>query len=209
MKRKYRALAIDDDIQMSHYFNSIAKMVNSSYGYEIEFDTVNNDTQYNSKIPYDILLVDYNLRNGFVDYEDGKDFIRIFRQVNRVSKVIFYSSEFEYEERAGNIKIPLKPEDIYDLINLYKIDGLVSKNNLNMMRDVLKDACESIDIITSALFSTISRYPKTDFEFMGPDGSLITAEEMIGHLLSDSETSKKFKEQIIDTIFTLFMSIKE
>jgi hypothetical protein len=209
MGREYRVLVIDDDIQMIHYFDSISKLIKKKYNYEIVFHTVSTDSEYDDSIPYDVLLVDYNLRNGFVNYEDGKDFIRVFRQANKVSKVIFYSSEFEYEERTGNIKIPLESKDIYDLINVYKIDGLVSKNNLNMMRDVIHGACESLDIITSSLFSTISRYPKTNFKFVGPEGKLISSQDMLHHLMSDSDTSKKFKEQIIDTIFTLFMSIKE
>ncbi|EAC9467382.1 hypothetical protein B4Y47_11455, partial [Listeria monocytogenes] len=172
-----------------------------------ELDKVQKDT-------FDILMVDYNLQNSFFSETKpniaGTDFIKSFREENRISKIIFYSSEFEYSNSEKKYHLNLKDKEIFDLINLYKIDSIVSKNNFDMVVHSIIDNIRDLDPIAKLLINTRDKYDQRDSQlyYTTSDGEEMNIEQLLQEYQADSKRGKEFKEQLLSTIVTLLLEYR-
>lgn len=204
---KYRALVIDDEVQIDQNCTIYKKYLKLNYNIDIDFDVINRENEYNENKPYDILLVDYDLKKGFCSDNKfmGDLFIKKFRENNKISKVIFYSSAFRYDTKKYDF--PFSDKDTFDLINNLQIDRIADKNNFYMMIEVIKSCCEKIDVLPVLLSRLISEYGEEDIKitYTNKDGTDIPLSEILNDILQDNDQGKKFREQIIDTVLSVIL----
>lgn len=207
---EYKALVIDDEVQVRAMCDAYKKKLKLMYNININFEVINEDSQYNDKKNYDILLVDYDLQKGYSDKLMGDDIIKRFREKNSISKIIFYSSSFVYdtETREYNLRLPHK--DIFDLINKYNIDRIAYKNNFEMMIEVIRSCCEKVDLIPQILMKVINEYKNEGIEitYNKASGEEINVTSLLQDIKNDTEEGKRFKQQIIETIFSVLLNYK-
>lgn len=204
----YKVLVIDDETLIESLCEKYKKTLKKK-GLEIEFSIIRDEQGYNPEIPYDLLMVDYNLKHGF-STQLGNQFISMFRVHNKMSQVIFYSSEFEFKEMERKYKVPLKAKTIFELINELKINKIADKNNYNMMINVIEDCCKSMDPIPSILSRMMDEYNREgiDITYINSKGDELGADSVAKNILVDNEEGKKFKEDIIKTIFSVMLNYK-
>ncbi|PCN43182.1 hypothetical protein B9C88_17175 [Brevibacillus laterosporus] len=212
MSYNFKALVIDDLPQQASTFETYKKYLKRKENIDIEFKVIHNESQYDENEPYDILLVDYNLRHGFFNCEKqlGNEFIESFRKKNKICKVIFYSSEFYYSPNNKKYKIPLADKDLFDLINDLQVDKIASKDNFNMMIQVIKECCMQLDILPLLLSRTLSEYKKKDItvSYTNLQGEEIDLSTLLDDIVHDNEQGKQFRKQIMDTILTVLFNYK-
>ncbi|GGH11319.1 hypothetical protein [Paenibacillus segetis] len=212
MSYTFNILVIDDQIQIHGIFETYKKYLKKKYDLDVEFTIVNNEDEYDEEEPYDILMVDYNLRHGFYnsDKQLGNEFIEEFRQKNNVSKVIFYSSEFEYDPLKRKYKFPFANKDLFDLINILGVDKVTAKNNFEMTIQVIKEACEQMDILPLILSRTLAEYKKNNIEvsYTNINGEDINVSTLFKDLLNDNEQGKQFRKEIIETVLSVLFKYK-
>lgn len=212
MSYVFKALVIDDQVQIAGIFETYKKVLKKIHNLDIDFTIVNNEADYNSDEPYDILMVDYNLKHGFYnsDKQLGNEFIEVFRKKNNVSKVIFYSSEFEYNTEKRKYKFPFADKDIFDLINVLGVDKVTAKHNFDMNIEVIKDTCEQMDILPLILSRTLAEYKKNDIQvsYTNNNGEEIEVSTLFKDLLNDNEHGKQFRKEIIETVLTVLFKYK-
>ncbi|EAG6387975.1 response regulator, partial [Listeria monocytogenes] len=116
----YKILVIDDEIDIKSNY-AVYKQYIKKEEIDTEFTFVSSTKELDKvqKDTFDILMVDYNLQNSFFSETKpniaGTDFIKSFREENRISKIIFYSSEFEYSNSEKKYHLNLKDKEIFDL----------------------------------------------------------------------------------------------
>lgn len=209
MEYNFKALVIDDEVQILSAFNAYERYLEKD-GIHIDFDVINNEKNYDEKKPYDILLVDYDLKKGYSQKVMGDDFIQKFRKTNRISKVIFYSSSFSYDDVEKKYSLPFSTKQIFSLVNELKVDRIAYKNNFNMMVDVIKSCCEEIDILPVLLTKMVSKYKDADIKvrYTNSEGEEINVTELIDELLNDSKEGRIFREKITDTIMSVLFNFE-
>jgi hypothetical protein len=209
---KFQILVVDDDPQIKHNFNSYKKFLIKKHGLDVDFTVINNESEHNQNIPYDILMVDFNLRHGFFNSSKqlGNEFIEMFRERNRVSKVIFYSSEFEYNNETKKYKFPLVDKEIFEVINKLQVDKIASKSNFEMMIQVIKECCEDLDVISLILSKTLREYKANDISvnYTNIEGKDIELSSLFEDILFDNEQGKEFKKRVIETVLTVLFKYK-
>lgn len=212
MEYKFQVLVVDDDPQIKNNFNAYKKYLIKNHDLDVNFTVINNESEFNLNIPYDILMVDYNLKHGFFNSakQMGNEFIEEFRKKNRVSKIIFYSSEFEYNNETKKYKFPLPDREIFELINDLKVDKISSKSNFEMMVEVIKDCCEDLDIISLILSRTLSEYEANDISvnYTNKKGEDIEVSTLLKDILFDNEQGKEFKKRVIETVLSVLFKYK-
>lgn len=210
MRYKFKALVIDDEVQIESLCNSYKKKLKFDYGIDIDFDVIINESNYDENKLYDILLVDYDLTKGYSQTLNGSDIIRKFREKNTVSKIIFYSSSFIYDPDNRNYSLDLYPKDIFELINDYGIDYIAYKNNFDMMIKVIKKSCDTTDILSQLLLRMFNEYEKEDIQisYKNADGKEIPLTSLINELLMDTEEGKRFRNQVTETILSTILEFK-
>jgi len=209
MEYVYKVLVIDDEVQIKAACNSYRKYLNQS-NIDIQFDIINNEANYNEKEPYDILMVDYDLKKGYSDKIMGDKFIKKFRQKNRISKVIFYSSSFEFDEDNKKYKFPFSPKQCFELINIMQIDRIAYRNNFNMMVDVIKSCCEQLDILPIVLSRVLDDYKKEDIgvSYTNLKGEEINATVLVEDIMNDTLEGKYFREKLTNTVLSVLLNYK-
>lgn len=209
--RKFKILVVDDELEAKTVFKRVETLVRRKVDMEFDvlFDFASNAREYDPSVEYDMLIIDYKLRGKFGDISDGNEFIRMFRKKNRISKVIFISTAFRYRNEPKDCRIALKAKDIYDLINIDHIDGLVDKNNLEMLSDSIIDNLRNIDILSDALNSYISMYDEIDLVVTGITESELTLQELMTNIRQDTELGKVYKKQLLEILITMFIDTKE
>jgi hypothetical protein len=212
MEYKFQVLVVDDDLQIKHNFISYEKILMKKYNLMVEFTVINNEKEYMEGVPYDILMVDYNLKHGFFNSKKqlGNEFIEMFRKKNKVSKVIFYSSEFEYSIDTKKFNFPLADKEIFELINKLQIDKVAAKSNFDMMIQVIKECCEELDIITLLLSRTLKNYETNDISvnYTNIEGKDIEISSLLTDVLNDNAEGKEFKKRVIDTVLSMLFKYK-
>lgn len=213
MEYVFQALVVDDESQMNGYFDVI-KMELKDAGIDINFDIARDEKAYqefiNSK-NYDLLLFDFNLTRGYsIDKPHGNEFIKEFRKDNRISKIIFYSSSFIYLDAKKKYSIGLPEKEIYDLINDFQVDKIVSRENISMMKKAIKDCCEELDILPVMLTKMLLQYKKAGITTMYIDsnGEEIDANELISEIMKDKNEGRLFKERFTKAILNTVFSFK-
>ncbi|TYV22371.1 response regulator [Listeria monocytogenes] len=211
----YKILVIDDEIDIKSNY-AVYKQYIKKEEIDTEFTFVSSTKELDKvqKDTFDILMVDYNLKNSFFSEIKpniaGTDFIKSFREENRISKIIFYSSEFEYSNSEKRYHLNLKDKDIFDLINLYKIDSIVSKNNFDMVVHSIIDNIRDLDPIAKLLINTRDKYDQRDSQlyYTTSDGEEMNIEQLLQEYQADSKRGKEFKEQLLSTIVTLLLEYR-
>ncbi|EAE9921507.1 response regulator, partial [Listeria monocytogenes] len=207
MSYSYKILVIDDEIDIKSNY-AVYKQYIKKEEIDTEFTFVSSTKELDKvqKDTFDILMVDYNLQNSFFSETKpniaGTDFIKSFREENRISKIIFYSSEFEYSNSEKKYHLNLKDKEIFDLINLYKIDSIVSKNNFDMVVHSIIDNIRDLDPIAKLLINTRDKYDQRDSQlyYTTSDGEEMNIEQLLQEYQADSKRGKEFKEQLLSTI---------
>ncbi|WP_160126152.1 hypothetical protein [Listeria monocytogenes] len=215
MSYSYKILVIDDEIDIKSNY-AVYKQYIKKEEIDTEFTFVSSTKELDKvqKDTFDILMVDYNLKNSFFSEIKpniaGTDFIKSFREENRISKIIFYSSEFEYSNSEKRYHLNLKDKDIFDLINLYKIDSIVSKNNFDMVVHSIIDNIRDLDPIAKLLINTRDKYDQRDSQlyYTTSDGEEMNIEQLLQEYQADSKRGKEFKEQLLSTIVTLLLEYR-
>ncbi|EBB5866098.1 response regulator [Listeria monocytogenes] len=211
----YKILVIDDEIDIQSNY-AVYKQYIKKEEIDTEFTFVSSTKELDKvqKDTFDILMVDYNLQNSFFSETKpniaGTDFIKSFREENRISKIIFYSSEFEYSNSEKKYHLNLKDKEIFDLINLYKIDSIVSKNNFDMVVHSIIDNIRDLDPIAKLLINTRDKYDQRDSQlyYTTSDGEEMNIEQLLQEYQADSKRGKEFKEQLLSTIVTLLLEYR-
>ncbi|ECQ2356286.1 response regulator, partial [Listeria monocytogenes] len=204
MSYSYKILVIDDEIDIKSNY-AVYKQYIKKEEIDTEFTFVSSTKELDKvqKDTFDILMVDYNLQNSFFSETKpniaGTDFIKSFREENRISKIIFYSSEFEYSNSEKKYHLNLKDKEIFDLINLYKIDSIVSKNNFDMVVHSIIDNIRDLDPIAKLLINTRDKYDQRDSQlyYTTSDGEEMNIEQLLQEYQADSKRGKEFKEQLL------------
>ncbi|WP_160126756.1 hypothetical protein [Listeria monocytogenes] len=215
MSYSYKILVIDDEIDIKSNY-AVYKQYIKKEEIDTEFTFVSSTKELDKvqKDTFDILMVDYNLQNSFFSEIKpniaGTDFIKSFREENRISKIIFYSSEFEYSNSEKKYHLNLKDKEIFDLINLYKIDSIVSKNNFDMVVHSIIDNIRDLDPIAKLLINTRDKYDQRDSQlyYTTSDGEEMNIEQLLQEYQADSKRGKEFKEQLLSTIVTLLLEYR-
>ncbi|QZY56486.1 hypothetical protein [Crassaminicella profunda] len=211
MSYKYRALVIDDEIQIKSVCDTYAQYLKELHDIDIKFDIANNESEYDETKPYDILLVDYNLKKSFnfANKNTGDGFIEKFRTKNRVSKVIFYSSSFVYNQDKGKYTFPFEGKEAFDLINKLQIDRIVPKDNFDMMIEVIESCCKQMDILPLTLTKLLKEYRSEDIHinYTNKAGEEIEITDLINELLNDTEEGRNFRERILKTVFSVLLNV--
>ncbi|MBC1785983.1 response regulator [Listeria welshimeri] len=215
MSYSYKILVIDDEIDIRTNY-AVYKQYIKKEEIDTEFTFVSSTKELDKvqKDTFDILMVDYNLQNSFFSEIKpniaGTDFIKSFREENRISKIIFYSSEFEYSDSEKSYHLNLKDKDIFDLINSYKIDSIVSKNNFDMVVNSIIDNIRDLDPIAKLLINTRDKYDQRDSQlyYTTSDGEEMNIEQLLQEYQADSKRGKEFKEQLLSTIVTLLLEYR-
>ena len=210
MSYTYKVLVIDDNRDMSLNFEPYMDFLQDE-GYFTKFDLVSSNVEFKSinVLDYDILMVDYNLKQGFFSNSNnsmGTDFLRTFRKENRVSKIIFYSSEFTYDkDNRTNNQIRLSPTEIFQLINDFKVDFIVPKNNFNLVVKTIGECINDLDVIAKLLINLSQKFEGDDEHliYSSPDGKDFTVKELLRGYLSDSDDGRQFREQLLSTVATV------
>ena len=215
MENVFKILVIDDERQIESNF-PLYEMLIKRKGINSKFSLVSNENEYETikHETFDVLMVDYNLRNGFFQSADktvGTDFIRDFREVNMVDKIVFYSTDFKYQNRVTNIeaKLNITDEEFFRLINDYKIDGIVPKNNPHLIADIIEKCVRDIDPIIRFLKETKLKYEKSgDYLYFESDGTEYTISEILKEYQLNSEVGKKFGVELLETMSTVLLNYK-
>ncbi|MBC1495794.1 response regulator [Listeria welshimeri] len=215
MSYSYKILVIDDEIDIRTNY-AVYKQYIKKEEIDTEFTFVSSTKELDKvqKDTFDILMVDYNLQNSFFSEIKpniaGTDFIKSFREENRISKIIFYSSEFEYSDSEKRYHLNLKDKDIFDLINSYKIDSIVSKNNFDMVVHSIIDNIRDLDPIAKLLINTRDKYDQRDSQlyYTTSDGEEMNIEQLLQEYQADSKRGKEFKDQLLSTIVTLLLEYR-
>ncbi|MGE4214580.1 MAG: hypothetical protein AB7E42_07395 [Anaerotignaceae bacterium] len=209
-KYRYKALVIDDEVQIATVCNAYKKKIKFDCDIDIEFDVINNENDYDSNKLYDILLIDYDLKKGYSKNLMGDDIIRNFRMQNSVSKIVFYSSSFIYDPETRNYDLQLPHKDIFELINNYGVNFIAYKNNFEMMIDVIKKCCENIDILSQLLIKLAEEYKKEEIliTYNNLQGNEVGVESLIDDLLRDTEEGKNFRKKVTKTILSTLLNYK-
>ncbi|EAC4510750.1 hypothetical protein AAT98_10125, partial [Listeria monocytogenes] len=99
---------------------------------------------------------------------------------------------------------------IFDLINLYKIDSIVSKNNFDMVVHSIIDNIRDLDPIAKLLINTRDKYDQRDSQlyYTTSDGEEMNIEQLLQEYQADSKRGKEFKEQLLSTIVTLLLEYR-
>ncbi|HDU7400618.1 TPA: hypothetical protein RF423_003012, partial [Listeria monocytogenes] len=100
--------------------------------------------------------------------------------------------------------------EIFDLINLYKIDSIVSKNNFDMVVHSIIDNIRDLDPIAKLLINTRDKYDQRDSQlyYTTSDGEEMNIEQLLQEYQADSKRGKEFKEQLLSTIVTLLLEYR-
>ncbi|WP_242396702.1 hypothetical protein [Clostridium butyricum] len=210
MKYKFKALVIDDEVQIKVLCETYKKKLRIDYDIDIEFEVINDECNYDDSKLYDILLVDYDLKKGYSKNLMGDDIIRKFREKNSVSKIVFYSSSFIYDLEERTYQLPLSHKDIFELINDYGVDYIAYKNNFEMMIDVIKKCCDKSDILSQLLLKLLEEYSKEEIEitYNNVHGNEIEITSLRDDLLRDTYEGKNFRKQVIETILSTLLNYK-
>jgi hypothetical protein len=212
MSYQYKVLVVDDESLIVASFEKFSKDLKKKSDLDVTFTIIQNESEYDSNEPFDILMVDYNLRKGFFNSSKqlGNEFIEMFRKRNQVSKIIFYSSEFEYHNGLKKYKMPFNTKEIFELINEWRVDKIASKNNYDMMVRVIEECCNQIDLLPMVLSKTLNQYRKNDINigYTNLDGEDMDVSTLFNELLNDSQEGRHFREQVIKTVLTVLLNYR-
>ncbi|HEL1769328.1 hypothetical protein UN717_07535 [Streptococcus suis] len=212
---EYKVLVVDDYKEIERSF-PLYSMELEDRGLNVKFDIVSTIRDFKEKKDeqFDILMVDYNLRNGFFEDETmsmGTDFINDFRKKNMINKIIFYSTEFRYDlsTRIPDIQLNISQKEYYELINNYKIDAIVPKNNTEMLVDMIENCIKNLDPISKFLRKTLNKFAEdSDLLYYEAKGSEYTIAQLLEEYQKDSEVGKEFGENLLETIATLLLEYR-
>ena len=107
---EYKVLVVDDHKEIESSFQ-LYSMELEDRGLNVKFDIVSTIGYFEEKKDeqFDILMVDYNLRNGFFEDETmsmGTDFINDFRKnnmINKMEEVLSFPEDLEIEDGLESI----------------------------------------------------------------------------------------------------------
>ena len=213
--KKYKILVIDDHPEIRHSF-PLYELKLREKGFESEFYIVSSIVEFEelTKEFFDILMVDYNLRNGFFTDEtksEGTDFIADFRRKNMINKIIFYSTDFKYEINSlkTDVKLEIPMKEYYDLINKYRIDGVVPKDNTEMIINIIEDCIRRLDPIVKFLRDTSEKYEeKGDLLYYDVGDREYTITQLLEEYQKDTEIGRKFGTDLLETVSTLLLDYR-
>lgn len=214
MEYVYKILVVDDSADIASSFEVYQDFLEDR-GFQVSFTLVSSEQELAEKVKktYDVLMVDYNLKNGFPSSKnyDGTDFIKEYRRKNKISKIIFYSSEFHYDEKdERNCTLNIKAKEIFDLVNIYKVNCIISKNNFDMLIDNIAENLLDLDPIAKLLIDTKEKYSsETDnMIFTDSNGEEVGISRLLDEYLNDSSIGREFKNQMMKTIVTLLLEYR-
>ena len=159
-------------------------------------------------------MFDYNLRNGF--FTDGKKsegtyFIADFRKNNMINKIIFYSTDFKYNSNglSSEVQLDIPKKEYYDLINKYRIDAIVPKDNTEMIVEMIKNCIQNLDPIIKFLRNTRDKFEQNgDSLYYTVGETEYTISQLLEEYQKDTEIGKKFGKELLETVSTLLLDYR-
>lgn len=206
----FKALVIDDENMIGEVIASCKRILSKTYNIEIDFYIVNEPSDYNETLIYDLLLIDFDLKERFLKVNknsSGDFYINKIREKNKYCRILFYSSQFIYSDNKKSLS--LNDSFIFDLINKYSINSIIDKNNTKQLIEELKKNCEEIDVLPLVLSKLYEEYEKEgmNFDYM-LEGKNIESKEMKNNILLNNETGKKFREQLLESFIQSFVKLR-
>lgn len=207
----YNILVLDDMVDIKEVFEIYKDHIREKSGYKVEFHLVSNEDELKKfeSIKFDIVMIDYDLSQGLFKTTDGNEWVRTVRQKNGVCKIIFYSSEFEYSEsNRAKCRLKLSSKEIFDLVNEYKVDAIVSKNNFEMLINCIIDNIKNVDPISKLLIEMRQQYSYLgEIFYYEIDGERISLDRLLNEYQSDTRIGKEFGKELAKTLASGVMTI--
>ncbi len=199
--KTYNVLVIDDETSIQHYFSAIERMIKHNRNdINFNFTFMHHVNEFEVKEPYDIVMFDYNFSgarfNKINREKTGLQLIKEYRKKNQKTKIIFYSSFFNIEQKQ---QIPLVHEDYFELINELNIFKIIYKNDHQMTCQAIKEAIGDLDIIMTSLEKMTDDFDELDLTF-NVQNQEIKIQDLLYEIQMDSEIGKRFRKEIMDVV---------
>ncbi|MFA6647574.1 MAG: hypothetical protein WCS32_02955 [Candidatus Izemoplasmatales bacterium] len=195
----YKALMIDDtEIVGDSPLNiETIKTLLKHRGYSVDIDfhqfkNVGRLTEYlKHNDDYDLILFDVilEMRNGNEDFNALSDSLSSYKEKNRLTKTILFTSLVEEHSLKGP-DIRVSGSLILNWINHYRINGLCARDD-KVIAELISRCIEEIDPITMNLISILDSYQNHKQKFI-IGGSSFSTRELIHHIRAQSDVGKEF-----------------
>ncbi len=206
--RKYKIVFIDDEKEIiGQTIKGIETLINVKDGLRLEYEIL-SDKQSIGKmndIAADIVLFDCALYATDLDYGNshessfGLELMRKFREKNRRTRIIFYSSGFSL---SGSRCYDFVHEEMLQLINDIHIYKMVPKA-AEYIASAIVDAIEELDAIIISMEDLKEEYDSTG-DFL-VDGKEYPIKVMIEELKKGTEVGNKFRNSVLKMVLTYMM----
>ncbi len=198
MDYNFKCSVIDDEIEeITERLSYAETMLLEDHNIKVDMEVSQDISKDKLRSDYDILLIDYDLSKK--SKLDGDVIISEIRKRNRIVKIIFYSSKFTYNEESKKFKfVGVSDNTIYKIINQWKVDKVIPKNNLNILVSSIKECCEEFDITLLGLYKSIEKYIKEGIKvnYRLKNGKELSNNELLNELKKDSTKSKEIRDKI-------------
>lgn len=197
MEYKFKCLVIDDIDDLESRFGYFEETLREDFNLNVEMEFSKNLEKDILRNDYDILLIDFDLSN--ITDMDGDVIIPKIREHNKIIKIIFYSSKFNYDDNSNTFKFHDVSHDvIYNVINKWKVDRLIPRDNFDLIIKSIKECCEEFDMTLLGLYKSIEKYYNSgiNVKYTLNNGTELNNEELINELKSDSKNSKEIRDKI-------------
>lgn len=203
--KKLNILIIDDDKGITDTFDIIKKIMKKKQDIDVKTTLANTKSELidelnNKSTIYDIVFVDYFLEKTFGD-EDGIKIIRKVRDINKLCKIIFFSTNFEVK------KIQFQHSDYFHFINKLKIDGIVLKTEIQEIIEIIKETSDGINLFSSSLQKMIKDYDDISEKlyFKSSIGEKIDANELLKEIEKGTQIGKEFEKLYHKTLLNMIL----
>jgi CheY-like chemotaxis protein len=202
--RPYKVVLIDDEpANIDIIMSNVKDEINGGGKHEISYTIISSKKCFQTidKHVADIVMFDCNLSEG--DFDDSSDktagltLLKVFRQKNKRTKIIFYSGKFG-PRNSGN----LSTGELVDLINCFNIFKLIPRDEDEFI-NTIEEAIENIDPILISLDELITEYG--DDGVFRVDGQVIKGQELLRELKKESQIGEAFRKKIDTAILHYFM----
>ncbi len=210
--KKYNILVIDDEEDVKGIFEVLKNEIEID-GYDVTFDFIHDlkEEDFNINKPYDVLMFDcyapasnlMKLRDKEKGEKIGFSLIKKFREKNRRTKIIFYSSSFNID--TG--EVPFTSKEFVHIINELNIFKIIERNNIQMMFSTIKGAIEELDAILISM-EDIQREYITEEIYYETGEKNISLNELIEQFKLGGADAERFRRSVIEQILHYILKFK-
>lgn len=128
-----------------------------------------------------------------------------------INKIIFYSTDFKYNSNrlSSEIQLEIPKKEYYDLINKYRIDAIVPKDNTEMIVEMIKNCIQNLDPIIKFLRNTRDKFEQNgDSLYYTVGETEYTISQLLEEYQKDTEIGKKFGKELLETVSTLLLDYR-